>query len=64
MSGVYPEPCEAITDNPAGESSDGALTLDFDRRLELEFHRLSCVPDQTKGGLCLGEGQIDMPGKQ
>jgi hypothetical protein len=25
-------------DSPAGESSDGALWLDFDRRLKLEFH--------------------------
>lgn len=25
-------------ENPAGESSDGALRLDFDRRLKLEFH--------------------------
>ena len=25
-------------DNPVGESSDGALRLDFDRRLKLEFH--------------------------
>src|SRR5215203_2766791 len=24
--------------NPAGESNDGALRLDFDRRLKLEFH--------------------------
>ncbi len=25
-------------ENPAGESNDGALRLDFDRRLKLEFH--------------------------
>jgi hypothetical protein len=25
-------------ENPAGESSDGTLRLDFDRRLKLEFH--------------------------
>jgi hypothetical protein len=25
-------------ENPAGESNDGALRLDFDRRLRLEFH--------------------------
>ena len=25
-------------ENPAGESSDGALRLDFDRRLKPEFH--------------------------
>jgi hypothetical protein len=25
-------------EDPAGESSDGALRLDFDRRLKLEFH--------------------------
>jgi hypothetical protein len=25
-------------DSPAGESSDGALWLEFDRRLKLEFH--------------------------
>jgi len=24
--------------NPAGESNDGALRLDFDRRLKLDFH--------------------------
>ena len=27
-----------MTENPAGELSDGALRLDFDRRLKLEFH--------------------------
>jgi hypothetical protein len=25
-------------ENPAGESSDGTLGLDFDRRLKLEFY--------------------------
>ena len=25
-------------ENPAGESNDGTLRLDFDRRLKLEFH--------------------------
>jgi hypothetical protein len=25
-------------DHPAGESDDGALRVDFDRRLRLEFH--------------------------
>ncbi len=25
-------------ENPMGESNDGALRLDFDRRLKLEFH--------------------------
>lgn len=25
-------------ENPAGESSDGSLRLDYDRRLKLEFH--------------------------
>ena len=25
-------------ENPMGESSDGTLRLDFDRRLKLEFH--------------------------
>ena len=25
-------------ENPSGESSDGTLRLDFDRRLKLEFH--------------------------
>jgi hypothetical protein len=25
-------------ENPAGESNDGNLSLDFDRRLKLEFH--------------------------
>jgi hypothetical protein len=38
MSVVLPEPRAAIMDSPAGESSDGALWLDFDRRLKLEFH--------------------------
>jgi len=25
-------------ENPTGESNDGVLRLDFDRRLKLEFH--------------------------
>ena len=31
-------------EHPAGESDDGSLRVDFDRRLKLEFHwtRLSC----------------------
>ncbi|MGB6388738.1 MAG: IS1380 family transposase, partial [Methyloceanibacter sp.] len=31
--------------NPAGESNDGALRLDFDRRLKLEFHGSSVTSD-------------------
>jgi hypothetical protein len=32
-------------ENPAGESNDGALSLDFDRRLKLEFHGLRITSD-------------------
>jgi len=29
---------EAILQNPTGESGDGPLRLNFDRRVKLEFH--------------------------
>jgi hypothetical protein len=32
-------------ENPAGESNDSALRLDFDRRLKLEFHGLRITSD-------------------
>ena len=32
-------------ENPAGESNDGVLRLDFDRRLKLEFHGSPPMPD-------------------
>jgi hypothetical protein len=35
--------------NPAGESVDGPLRLDFDRRLKLEFHGSRI----TTGELCI-----------
>jgi hypothetical protein len=32
--------------NPAGESNDGVLRLDFDRRLMLQFHGSVVTSDQ------------------
>ena len=36
-SAPCPRSCEMLMTNPAGESTDGALRLDFDRRLTLRF---------------------------
>jgi hypothetical protein len=36
-SAPYPGSTEAAMVNPAGETTDGALKLDFDRRLMLQF---------------------------
>ncbi len=36
-------------EHPTGESDDGPLRVDFDRRLKLQFHRSRITPDANSG---------------
>ena len=46
-------------ENPTGESADGVLRLDFDRRLTLQF-RGSAGWDIVATGDFVGDGQTDL----